>query len=159
MDRMLLWGLLLLGIAMIIYIFRTPPLKDKLIIFLLKAYISNFLGIIAVKLHLLEYPVRFLGDFFDESLLYEYVMFPVVCVYFYHTSYRSTYAGIFLQCALYTIALTVVEVILERSTDLVVYHTWTWYYTLISVYIVMITVRLFLQWVRHVAEKGDPKEF
>ncbi|WP_315969526.1 CBO0543 family protein [Oceanobacillus massiliensis] len=93
-----------------------------------------FIGVLVVEEKMLEYPIRLFSNYFASSLLYEYLLFPVVCIYFYQTTYHSKYMSIVLQCLLYTSALTVIEVLFERYTDLIEYHTWTWIHTFISIF-------------------------
>jgi hypothetical protein len=94
---------------------------------------------------LVEYPVRFLGQYFKTSILFEYFLYPIMCVYFYQTSYRSSLPGIIVQCALYTSALVILEVLCEKYTNLIKYHTWTWMYSFISIFILSFFVRMLMQ--------------
>ena len=147
MERTILWFLLLGGLILLYYGLRKPLTKDTIAVFLMKAYFSTFIGVIVVEEKMLEYPVGFLSGYFDSSILFEYLLYPVVCVYFYRTSYHSTYTGIIIQCALYTAAITIIEVILETYTDLITYHTWTWMYTFISVFLLSLSVRIIMLFV------------
>ncbi len=134
MERIILWALFLIGITLLIFSLRKPLIKDSILIFLLNAYFSMFIGVLVVEEKMLEYPIRLFSNYFASSLLYEYLLFPVVCIYFYQTTYHSKYMSIVLQCLLYTSALTVIEVLFERYTDLIEYHTWTWIHTFISIF-------------------------
>ncbi|WP_227456703.1 CBO0543 family protein [Geobacillus sp. C56-T3] len=42
----------------------------------------------------------------------------------------------------YTGAMTAVEILLERHTDLIEYHTWKWEYSFVSMFVVTLAVRL-----------------
>ncbi|NNV06946.1 CBO0543 family protein [Geobacillus sp. C56-T2] len=145
MDRIHLWGLLVVGIILLFFSLRTPPIKDKILVFLLKAYFSSFFGVIVVEAKLLEYPVRFLGKYFEASILFEYFLYPTVCVYFYQTSYHSRLPGIIVQCVLYTSALTTVEVLYEKYTNLIEYHRWTWMHSFASLFLVSFSVRMLME--------------
>ncbi|AMX83329.1 hypothetical protein GS3922_06335 [Geobacillus subterraneus] len=145
MDRIHLWGLLVVGIILLFFSLRTPPIKDKILVFLLKAYFSSFFGVIVVEAKLLEYPVRFLGKYFEASILFEYFLYPTVCVYFYQTSYHSRLPGIIVQCALYAGVLTVVEVFYEKYTDLIEYHRWTWMYSFLTIFVLSFSVRMLMK--------------
>src|SRR5690554_3376922 len=119
MERAILWALLIIGVALLIFVLRKPPLKGWIIIYLLTSYFSIFIGVLVVSNNMLEYPVRFLAQYFDTSILYEFLLFPVVCIYFYQRTYTSRYVSILLQCALFTSILTAVEVLFERYTHLI----------------------------------------
>lgn len=142
MEEAILWTLLTIGIVLFLFSLRKPPIKDWIVIFLLTAYIATFLGVIAVEENMLDYPVQLLDTHFDSSILFEYLLLPIVCIYFYQTTYHSSYRGIVLQCVLYASSLTIVEFFLEQNTDLIEYHTWTWMHTFVSVFLLMLFVRL-----------------
>jgi hypothetical protein len=145
MDRILLWALLIIGIILFCFSLRKPLIKDTVLVFLLKAYFSSFFGVIVAEARLIEYPVRFLGQYFDTSILFEYFLYPIMCVYFYQTSYHSRLLGIIVQCTLYTAALTIIEVLCEKYTDLINYHTWTWMNSFITIFILSFFVRMIME--------------
>lgn len=147
MERIILWSLLIIGIALFFYSLRKPPIKDLILIFLLTSYFSIILGVLVVEEKMIEYPINFLRNYFSSSLLYEYLLLPVVSIYFYKATYYSRYPSIFLKCALYTSALTIVEVFLEKYTDLIEYHTWTWIYTFISIFFLMMFIRILMKFI------------
>lgn len=145
MEKIMLWGLLALGFILLVLILRKLPIKDGLIIFLFTSYISVIAGTIAVEEGMLDYPVKlFKRQHFHSSILFEMLLLPVVCLYFYRTTSHSTIFHIVIQSAVYSTALTVVEYLLERHTALIEYHTWTPLYTLISVFLLLILVRGFI---------------
>jgi hypothetical protein len=145
MERIILWSLLIIGITLLFSSLRKPPIKNWILIFSLSSCFSTFFGVLVVEEKMLEYPVRFLRNYFSSSLLYEYLLFPVVCIYFYQTTYRSRYLNIVLQCILYTTVLTIIEFFFERYTELIKYHTWTWIYTFISTFLLMMFIRFLMQ--------------
>lgn len=145
MERIILWSLLIIGVTLLFSSLRKPPIKNWILIFSLSSYFSTFFGVLVVEEKMLEYPVRFLSNYFSSSLLYEYLLFPVVCIYFYQTTYRSRYLNIVLQCILYTTVLTIIEIFFERYTELIKYHTWTWKYTFISTFLLILFIRFLMQ--------------
>ncbi|MFC0272852.1 CBO0543 family protein [Metabacillus herbersteinensis] len=145
MERIILWLLLIIGIILLVFSLRKPPIKDWILIFLLASCFSIFLGVLVVEEKMLEYPISFLSEYFGSNLLYEYLLFPVVCIYFYQTTYYSRYLGITLQCVVYTSVLTIIEVLFEKYTDLIEYHTWTWIHTSISIFFLMMFIRIIVQ--------------
>ncbi|UOQ95413.1 hypothetical protein MUO14_11035 [Halobacillus shinanisalinarum] len=142
MERMVLWGLFLFGIVLLLLSFRKAPIQDITIVFLLTSYIAVILGQIIVKENMITYPINLLSEYFRSSLLYEMLLLPVVCIYFYKTTYHSRYPSIVMQCATYTFTLTIVEVFLEKYTDFVEYYTWTWVHTFIGIFCLLFFIRL-----------------
>ncbi|WP_305853291.1 CBO0543 family protein [Halobacillus amylolyticus] len=150
-----LWCLHILGLVLFIFALRKPPRKDWLLMFLISAYFAIILGVIVVEEHLLTYPVS-LFKHFQSSVLFEFLLFPVLCTYYYQTSYFTGAFGIIWQAVVFSGVLTIIEFCLERYTDLIRYLQWDWYYTFTSVFLFMVSVR-FLMWlinyrVRSIAE-------
>jgi hypothetical protein len=143
-ERIILWSLLIIGIALLFSSLRKPPIKDWILIFLLTSYFSTILGVLVVEEKMIDYPINFLGEYFSSSILYEMLLLPVVCIYFYQKTYYSRYPDIILKCTLYTSALTIIEVLFERYTDLIKYYTWTWVYTFISLFFLMMFIRILM---------------
>ncbi|ALX50557.1 hypothetical protein AOX59_06410 [Lentibacillus amyloliquefaciens] len=143
MEKIILWFLLILGIALFIFSLRKQPIKDWLLSFLLTSYSALILGTIVVEFKLIKYLV--LSNHVNAGYLYELLLFPVIGVYFYQTSYRSNLPGIIFQCALYTSGLTIVEVIIEEYTNIVEFVNWHWTYTLLSVFCFMLAIRFLLK--------------
>jgi hypothetical protein len=150
MEKVILWLLLIIGIGLLIlsFKFKKIPQKNKIIIFFLTAYLSTFIGVFVVENDMLSYPVGFLERYFDSSILFEYLLFPVISVYLYITSYNSKIWFIITQCFLYTIFITIVEVTFERYTLLIEYNTWTWLHSFIYVFISLILLRYMMHFIR-----------
>ena len=144
MERIALWMFLILGIILVLIGFRKPLTKEAILVFFMKAYFSTFIGVIVVEEKLLTYPVSFLSGYFDTSILFEYLLYPIVCTFYYRTSHDSTFFGMVVQAVLYSATITVIEVLLEKCTDLIEYHTWTWYYTFISLFLLSLFVRILM---------------
>lgn len=144
-SKILLWLILILGIALFIFSLRRPPLKDWLLAFAIAAYFAVIIGSIVQGIHLVEYPITFLKEVFPSSLLFESLIFPVVNIYFYQTTYRSSVLSILVQGVLYTSALTIGEVILEKYTSLIEYIHWKWFITFVTVFCFLLAVRFLLK--------------
>lgn len=143
MDELILLFFFVLSIVLFIFCLRKQPIKEWLLSFLLTAYFAYILGAIVVELGWIQYLA--LGDYVNGGYLYELLLLPVINTYFYQTSYRSTVRGILFQCVLYTTGLTIVEVILEKYTELIEFVSWHWTYTLFSVFGFMLAIRFLLK--------------
>ena len=139
MQKKLLRIVLGVGLLLIPFAFKREKLKDWLLIFFLKGYISSFLDQIIVKKKHVSYPVRFMSKYFDSSLLFDYLLFPILCVFYNRTSEKSNLHSIFLQSFIYSTPMTVLEVILEKKTNLIRYNKkWNWlitYFTLVTTFL------------------------
>jgi len=142
MEWLILWLLAAIGIGLLLFSFRLLPARDVWVSFLLNAYASSFFGSIVAGAGLLEYPIRFFAAYTDNSVMFEYLLYPVVSVYVYATSRCSRGLVLMAQCAGYAAALTGLEVIFERYTDLIKYHRWTWEYSFVTMFSLTLAIRL-----------------
>ncbi|MDL4840444.1 CBO0543 family protein [Aquibacillus rhizosphaerae] len=131
-EKSMLYSLTFLGLALLPFALNKKPRKDWIIVFLLKTFISGFLGNIVAVRNWIEYPVRLFPKTFQSSVLFENLLFPVMCVFYNRTTYKSSVFGMLYQSIIYSLPMTVIEIILERGTKLITYHKWTWYYTFFS---------------------------
>jgi hypothetical protein len=104
-----------IGIGTFFNLIRKPPIKDWLIIFLLKSYISSIIDNILVKKGYLKYPVKWIKTF-DFSVIFSYLIFPVSCIYYNQVTKNSSVFGIIFKCLLFTLPSTIVELWFERNT-------------------------------------------
>ena len=149
MQKKLLRIILGVGLLLIPFAFKREKLKDWLLIFFLKGYISSFLDQIIVKKKQISYPVRFMSKYFDSSLLFDYLLFPLLCVFYNRTSEKSNLHSIFLQSFIYTTPITVLEVILEKKTNLIRYKkNWNWLITYSTLVVTFLFVRGFIVIIR-----------
>ena len=149
MQKKLLRIVLGVGLLLIPFAFKREKLKDWLLIFFLKGYISSFLDQIIVKKKRISYPVRFMSKYFDSSLLFDYLLFPLLCVFYNRTSEKSNLHSIFLQSFIYSTPMTVLEVILEKKTNLIRYKkNWNWLITYLTLVITFLFVRGFIAIIR-----------
>ena len=149
MQKKLLRIILGVGLLLIPFAFKREKLKDWLLIFFLKGYISSFLDQIIVKKKRISYPVRFMSKYFDSSLLFDYLLFPLLCVFYNRTSEKSNLHSIFLQSFIYSTPMTVLEVILEKKTNLIRYKkNWNWLITYSTLVVTFLFVRGFIAIIR-----------
>ena len=103
-ERNFLKILFLLSISFLIYLFKKPPIKDWVLVFLLKSYIASILDTITVKKGFIKYSVR-IFKIFDKSILFSHLIFPVIAFFSiksqvnqnYQGSYSNVYFSVYLQ--------------------------------------------------------------
>lgn len=121
--------------------------KDASIIFLFQQFVTWFLGLLVVELHLLEYPVRELAEVNRTSFLYEFLVYPITSIFFclYYPQLRSKLIKI-IYIVTFTTCLTIPEVLFEKYTDLISYMNWAWYISWISIYVTLYLSWVFYRW-------------
>ena len=149
MQKKLLRIVLGIGLLLIPFAFKREKLKDWLLIFFLKGYIASLLDQIIVKKKHVSYPVRFMSKYFDSSILFDYLLFPLLCVFYNRTSEKSNLNSIFLQAFTYSTPMTVLEMILEKKTNLIKYKkNWNWLITYVTLVVTFLFVRGFIAIIR-----------
>ncbi|MCM3600403.1 hypothetical protein M3175_06645 [Robertmurraya korlensis] len=142
-----------IGILSFINLLRKPPLKDWLIIFLLKGYIASILDNLLVKKGYLQYPVN-LFKFFDISAVFSYLVFPVSCIYFNQVTKNSNIFGILFKCLLFSLPSTLFEHWLQKNTKLIKYKkSWSSFHSFFSIASTFLIVRFLMGIIRRVANK------
>lgn len=154
-ETNLLKSLFVIGVISFFNLLRKPPMKDWLIIFLLKSYIASFLDNIIVKKGYLKYPVN-LFKIFDISVLFSYIIFPVTCIYFNQVTKNSSLFGILVKCLLFSIPSTIAEHFLEKKTNLIKYKkSWTSIHSFLSIALSFLVVRSLMTFISKVATKVE----
>jgi hypothetical protein len=145
-EKMILAGVIALSLGLILFIPKNKKPVAQLA-FLFKQMLTWILGLIVVEYGLIEYPVRFFTAENRSSLVFEFLAFPAVCGVFnaYFPAKRS-WAIKAAYYFTYATLLTLVEVCLEKYTDLIKYIHWTWYCSWIMLLLTFVASRLFCNW-------------
>lgn len=133
--------LFVVSVGVLVRLMKKPPIKDWLIVFLLKSYIASILDNVFVKKGFIKYPVKFF-KLFDISVLFSYIIFPVTCVFFNQVTRNSTLLGILTKSLLFSIPSAFAEFFIEKHTKLVQYRKgWNSLYSFLSIASTFLFVR------------------
>ncbi|KKK36698.1 hypothetical protein WQ57_17695 [Mesobacillus campisalis] len=147
-ELSILKALFAIGIVSFINLIRKPPIKDWVIIFLLKSYIASIFDAIFVKKGYLKYPVN-LFKIFDISVLFSYLIFPVTCIYFNQVTKNSSLSGILFKCLLFSLPSAIAEHFIEKKTNLIKYkRSWNSIYSFSTIYATFLIVRFIMLLIR-----------
>jgi hypothetical protein len=121
--------------------------RNASVIFLITQLFAWILGILAVELGLIEYPVRELEKANATFFSFEYFVLPFMCIFFnlYYPQKKSLWS----KLAFYLMILapfTFIETLVEKHTRLLHYIHWEWYYTFFSMWLVFYLVRAIYKW-------------
>ncbi|GAX88933.1 CBO0543 family protein [Effusibacillus lacus] len=141
MEWMILWTFVGLCAVSFPFLLQKHPLKDWLLVYFMTAALSTFVGVFVVAAGWLEYPARLFPHAFQTSVVFDFLVFPIACVYYNLTSYRSNLGGILAQAVLYSAPITVLEVWFEKHTQLIKYHRWDWYLTFLLLVLTFLLIR------------------
>ncbi|GAB4074037.1 hypothetical protein GCM10028778_15400 [Barrientosiimonas marina] len=154
MDMILLWVFFIAGVGILIILLQRPPLKEWLLCFFIAACLASFLGQLVVSSNLISYPVK-LFPIFKSSILYEYLLLPLLSVIYYRTTYRKDIYSSLCQAFIYSSVLTVLEVLLEQGTDFIHYISWNWMFSLVSLFSFLLIIRYIMQLINKVTQRKE----
>ncbi|MFB5193660.1 CBO0543 family protein [Neobacillus sp. KR4-4] len=130
-------------------LFLIPKQKIRLAItsFVFMQAVTWMFGLIVVEVGLLTYPVRLFAKANRASFTYEFFAYPAVAVIFnvFYPHFSRKLIK-FLYYGAYCTALTIPEVLIEKYTDLLEYHHWTWFWTWITLFLTFMISRGFCVW-------------
>ncbi|MEH7225064.1 CBO0543 family protein [Bacillus sp. JJ1566] len=146
MDHMILYIIYACTFMSLAYIPKSKW-REASIAFLFQQFITWSLGLIPVEYHLLEYPVRELPDVNGTSFLFEFLVYPIIGVFFcIHYPRTKTLWRKFIYISGFCTVLTISEVLFEKYTDLIRYLHWDWYVSWLSIYATLYVLWVFYSW-------------
>lgn len=127
-----------IGILLFYFLVPKPKRRKAFISLLVMQMFTWPLGFIVAELKLISYPARFFEYATSASFTFEYFVFPVISALFnlYYPNKPSilralTYTSIIVSL------LTISEVVLEKYTDNIEYLQWDWYWSWISMFVLL----------------------
>ncbi|WP_419888330.1 CBO0543 family protein [Neobacillus niacini] len=161
LERKILKYLWILGIILFSTIFR-KPIRERWIVFLFNSVLNIYLDNYLVHTKRLKYPVRVkhAGLFTRGSILYDNLLCPIVTLWYCQSTKNTKKISEFLfKTFLYVLPQTVIEIILEKYTDLIEYKKgWKWYHTFGAIAAVKMLVRGFIQLIQTKANREELPE-
>ncbi|HWL22673.1 MAG TPA: CBO0543 family protein [Ureibacillus sp.] len=140
----LLRALSVIGLLIFLPLIRKKPSKhmnEWIIVFFMKSYISSFVDTIVNKKGYVKYPIN-LFKIFDISVLFNYLIFPLTCVYFNQLTRKSSLLGIISKTLLFSIPMSLAEDWLQKNTKLISYKKgWNSFISFTSISITFLLVR------------------
>lgn len=135
-----------LALMLLIFVPR-DKIRQAIIIFFFKQFLTWILGLTVVHFGLIEYPVRSFAKATMTSFDFEYFFYPAVCVVFnlYYPEGEG-WMHEFMYYFYYCSVMTFIEVIVEKYTDILNYIHWTWYITWITLFITFYISHKFFLW-------------
>jgi hypothetical protein len=139
-------GWIIVTVMLLIYVNKNK-IRHAILIFLAKQCMTWLFGILVVEFNLIEYPVRSFANGTRTSFDFEFYMYPAFCAIFnLHYPKEKGFIGQFLHYFYYCTSLTIIEVIVERHTEIINYIHWTWYITWITFCLTFYISRKFYLW-------------
>jgi hypothetical protein len=156
-EKNILRFLLVFGLIAFVKLMRQSPTKDWMMIFLFKGYLSSILDKLVVRKGYIKYPVKLFKSF-DISFIFDYVLYPISCVYYNQVTKSSNVLGILLKVFYFSIPMSLVEHFFETRTSLISYKKgWNIYTSLVSLTTTFLISRVFIAIIRKAHNSPVPE--
>jgi hypothetical protein len=149
--------LLIFGVIAFYKLMKKSPTKDWMMVFLFKGYLSSILDKLVVRKGYVNYPVKLFKSF-DISFIFDYLLYPIACVYYNQVTKSSNITGIILKSFYFSLPMTIVEHFFEKSTSLIRYKKgWNTYTSLVTLTTTFLISRGFIAIIRKANNKPVPE--
>lgn len=145
-DRLVLitiWAVSL--IAVILFIPRRKR-REAAIAFLACQAITWVNSMLHVKYGLLSFPVREFPKATELLFTTEYIMYPLMCAFYYIHEPKTGKLLRFFYLAGCITGLTVVDAMIVKHTHLIVYLKYGWYWTWIDFFVIFLITNVYCKW-------------
>nr|WP_054873476.1 CBO0543 family protein [Oxobacter pfennigii] len=133
--------------GLLLFFVSKTKIRHAWLIFLFKQFITWIFGLLVVEFGLIEYPVRIFEHASKTSFSFEYFVYPAICVIFnLHYPEKKNWRRQLMHYSYYCTAITVIEVLIEKNTDLIAYIHWSWSLTWITLFITFFASQEFYIW-------------
>lgn len=159
LERWILVGVIVLSFLTIVKFIPKEKAREAFVLFLFLQVVTWPAGLFVVEMGWIEYPVQLLKDvnqYNRTSLTFEFFTFPIVAIIFSLYFPKVRWFGAMLYYVGFAGFFTTIEAILEKTTRLVEYHGWTWYWTLITVIISLFLNHKYYLWFKQKLMKVNP---
>lgn len=136
------------GLLLLIFAVDWRYFRDWIVVFLYKCVLDSLWGTAAVVTNRLEFPFRQFPQLFKMSLLFDYWVFPVLCVLYNQVTRERGLLAILFYAVLFSAGMTAIEYPLEIYTQLIKYLNWSWFTTFYTLTITFLSSRAFIAFYR-----------
>jgi len=138
----------LVALFLLIFAVDWRYFRDWIVVFLYKCLLDSVWGSAVVNIKLLEYPFRLFPRYYDTSILFDWWVFPVLCVLYNQVTRARGLWPIFYYALLFSAGMTAIEYPLEKYTQLIKYINWSWFTTFYTLTITFLSSRAFIAFYR-----------
>jgi hypothetical protein len=141
-DRNILKFSLFLGLCFLPILFRKPSFKIWSVIYLTNGIASHLTDRALVAKKKLSYPIRLVPHLTKNSLVYDYIVCPLISVAYCQATKNSKLLGTLVKGLLFAVPQVVIEFIAERKTQLIKYKRgWTILHSYVGILAVKLVFR------------------
>ncbi|MGI6453050.1 MAG: CBO0543 family protein [Syntrophomonadaceae bacterium] len=146
-EVLILTTVWILTIIMLILLVPKNRIREAIVVFFFKQFITWIIGLTVAEYKLISYPVRLFSYANKASFTFEYFVYPAICVVFilHYPEGRSNLRK-FLYYFNFSTVMTIIEILCERYTRIIEYIHWEWYITWVTLFVTFYISRKFYVW-------------
>lgn len=145
-----------MGIAGWSLLFRKGPLKDWFLVYLFKTLLSTLTDLPVANKKIVKYPVRYFPKAFNTNIVFDYVLFPLLCVVYSQFTNKWKPLKTILSVFILSAPMTVIHYWLAKNTQLIKYsRRWSWFHTLSLLTATFWLSRAFIASIRFLSKKRN----
>ncbi|MGN7485599.1 CBO0543 family protein [Priestia megaterium] len=151
-EKQFLRSLFILNVGLLIPIlFRRPPIKDWLLVYLFNASTNSIIDYFLTLHNIVTYPVRFLGKTTKIHVLFDLLLYPTFTVLYNQMTEKDKPLSIFYKLVALVIPLFFIEFWAVRRTDLIKWKKgWNWYHTFSGIILKSLVTRSLIAIIRKI---------
>lgn len=138
----------LLALAALIILVDWRYFRDWVVVFLYKCLLDSLWGAAVINTGKIEYAFRQLPLYYEISLLFDYWVFPTLCILYNQITRERGIWPILYYAVLFSVVMTAIEYPLELYTNLIKYNNWSWFTTFYTLTITFLSSRAFIAFYR-----------
>ncbi|OIJ12033.1 hypothetical protein BKP35_11120 [Anaerobacillus arseniciselenatis] len=143
-------------LSLMILLFRKPPIKDWVIVYLFNAVTNGIIDNFMTSYKIVKYPVRFFPKVFKTHILFDFLVYPTLTILYNQVTEKDNYVAIFYKLLYFTVPMFFIECWAVKKTNLIKWEKgWEWYHTFVSVTIKSLVTRFIIGIIRKV-DKNTP---
>jgi hypothetical protein len=143
------WVLILIWSASIVAVALYIPnhkRREAVLAFLACQAVTWLNSLIHVNYGLLAFPVREFPKATDLLFTSEYMMYPLMCAFYYiYEPYSGNLLRLFYLVGCIS-CLTIVDTVIVTYTDLIDYPNYSWYWTWIDFFAIFLLINIYCKW-------------
>lgn len=136
------------GLLLLIFAVDWRYFRDWIVVFLYICVFDSLWGTAVVNANRIEFPFRQFPQLFKMGLLFDYWIFPILCVLYNQITRERGLWPIFYYAVLFSAGMTAIEYSLESYTNLIKYINWNWFATFYTLTITFLSSRAFIAFYR-----------
>ncbi|WP_306009360.1 CBO0543 family protein [Bacillus sp. MMSF_3328] len=141
-------GALIVTSLLLVKFIPRNKIREAHVSFLFKQVLTWLFGLLVVEKKLIKYPHRLLfRKSTKSSFTFEYFVYPALCSLFnvHYPEKRNSIIKL-LYYLFYSSIITGFELFAAKYTKLIKYEKWTWYWSLITMWITYYLSRVYYRW-------------